>query len=153
MSSYAKSELWEEQGPPILMALLLDAVKRRTTITYGEAALLMGDELGFAINKYHIGMLPYLVEKLASIDEGGSTLLDKSLIVYGSPMADGNLHNHRSERLYVATIIRRLHVAGIILGTAVVAMFAPAGAGVGDLEGDHDRPLLKPVHGALFNDP
>ena len=47
------------------------------------------------INKYHVSMLPYLLEKLASIDEGGSTLLDKSLIVYGSPMADGNLHNHR----------------------------------------------------------
>jgi hypothetical protein len=47
------------------------------------------------INKYHASMLPYFLEKLASIQEGDSSLLDKSLIVYGSPMADGNLHNHR----------------------------------------------------------
>ncbi len=47
------------------------------------------------INKYHVSMLPYFLEKLASIQEGDSHLLDKTLIVYGSPMADGNLHNHR----------------------------------------------------------
>jgi len=47
------------------------------------------------INKYHVAMLPYFLEKLASIEEGDGNLLDKSLIIYGSPMADGNLHNHR----------------------------------------------------------
>ena len=47
------------------------------------------------INKYHVSMLPYFLERLASIQEGDSHLLDKTLIVYGSPMADGNLHNHR----------------------------------------------------------
>src|SRR5687767_15156608 len=47
------------------------------------------------INKYHVGMLPYFLDKLKSIQEGESNLLDKTLIVYGSPMADGNLHNHR----------------------------------------------------------
>jgi hypothetical protein len=49
----------------------------------------------FLINKYHVGMLPYFLDKLKSINEGESTLLDKTMIVYGSPMADGNLHNHR----------------------------------------------------------
>ena len=29
------------------------------------------------------------------MDEGGTSLLDKTMIVYGSPMADSNLHNHR----------------------------------------------------------
>jgi hypothetical protein len=29
------------------------------------------------------------------MEEGGQTLLDKSLIVYGSPMGDGNVHNHK----------------------------------------------------------
>ena len=47
------------------------------------------------INLYHVSMLPYFLEKLASIQEGDSHLLDKTLIIYGSPMADGNLHNHR----------------------------------------------------------
>lgn len=40
-------------------------------------------------------MLPYFLEKLSAIQEGDSHLLDKTMIIYGSPMADGNLHNHR----------------------------------------------------------
>jgi hypothetical protein len=47
------------------------------------------------INKYHVGMLPYFLDKLKSISEGDATLLDKTMIVYGSPMADSNLHSHR----------------------------------------------------------
>jgi Protein of unknown function (DUF1552) len=47
------------------------------------------------INRYHVGMLPYFLDKLQSLDEGDGTLLDKTMIVFGSPMADGNLHNHR----------------------------------------------------------
>lgn len=47
------------------------------------------------INKYHVGLLPYFMEKLKEIEEGESNLLDKTMILYGSPMADGNLHNHR----------------------------------------------------------
>lgn len=54
------------------------------------------------INKYHVSMLPYFFEKLASIEEGDSNLLDKSMIIYGSPMADSNLHNHRRAPLIVA---------------------------------------------------
>jgi hypothetical protein len=47
------------------------------------------------INRYHIGMLPYFLEKLKNTPDGDSNLLEKSLIMYGSPMADGNTHNHR----------------------------------------------------------
>ena len=47
------------------------------------------------INRYHVSMLPYLMDKLAERMEGDRSLLDKTMIVYGSPMADGNLHNHR----------------------------------------------------------
>lgn len=47
------------------------------------------------INRYHVGMLPYFLDKLKSITEGEATLLDKTMIVYGSPMADSNLHSHR----------------------------------------------------------
>ena len=52
--------------------------------------------LDFAtINKYHVSMLPYLMDRLRENMEGDTHLLDKTMIVYGSPMADGNLHNHR----------------------------------------------------------
>ena len=52
--------------------------------------------LNFAqMNKYHVGLLPYLMDRLKEIDEGDTHLLDKTMILYGSPMADSNLHNHR----------------------------------------------------------
>ncbi len=58
--------------------------------------------LDFAkINSYHVSMLPYFLESLAKIQEGDKTMLDKTMIVYGSPMADGNLHNHRRAPLIV----------------------------------------------------
>ena len=47
------------------------------------------------INKYHVSLLPYLAEKLQNTMEGDTSLLDNTVIVYGSPMADSNLHNHR----------------------------------------------------------
>ena len=47
------------------------------------------------INKYHVGQLPYFLDKLSEITEGDSTMLDKTMIVYGSPMGDSNLHNHK----------------------------------------------------------
>jgi hypothetical protein len=72
--------------------------------------------LDFAkINQYHVSMLPYFLEKLSQIQEGDSTMLDKSMIVFGSPMADGNLHNHRRCPLIVlgkgnGTLQGNLHV-------------------------------------------
>jgi hypothetical protein len=48
----------------------------------------------FKINKYHVGMLPYFLDKLKSIQEGEANMLDKTMIIYGSPMGDSNLHNH-----------------------------------------------------------
>jgi hypothetical protein len=56
----------------------------------------------FKLNKYHVGMLPYFLERLKNTVEGDTHLLDKTMIVYGSPMADGNLHNHRRCPLFLA---------------------------------------------------
>ena len=59
--------------------------------------------LDFAkINEYHISMLPYFMEKLQAAQEGDANLLDKTMIVYGSAMADSNLHNHARCPLFVA---------------------------------------------------
>jgi hypothetical protein len=54
------------------------------------------------INTYHVGTVPYLLEKLKAADDGGRNLLDRSLIIYGSPMGDSNLHNHRRLPLFLA---------------------------------------------------
>lgn len=53
------------------------------------------------INKYHVSMLPYLLEKLQNTQEGDANLLDKTMIIYGSPMGDSNLHNHKRCPLFV----------------------------------------------------
>ena len=46
------------------------------------------------INDYHVSMVPYLLKKLQDAEEGEGSLLDKTMVVYGSAMADSNLHNH-----------------------------------------------------------
>jgi len=52
--------------------------------------------LDFAkINKYHVSLLPYFLEKLKNTPDGGSNLLESSLLVYGSPMGNPNVHNHK----------------------------------------------------------
>ena len=54
------------------------------------------------INEYHVSMLPYFMDKLKEIQEGDATMLDKTMIIYGSPMGDSNLHNHKRCPLIVA---------------------------------------------------
>ena len=59
--------------------------------------------LDFAkINRYHVGMVPYLLEKLKNTPDGDGNLLEHSLIVYGSPMGDSNIHNHKRVPLFLA---------------------------------------------------
>ena len=53
------------------------------------------------INKYHVSLLPYFLEKLKTTMDGDTNLLEQTLVVYGSPMANGNNHNHRNCPLIV----------------------------------------------------
>jgi hypothetical protein len=46
------------------------------------------------INTYHIKCLAYFLDKLRSVKEGDGTLLDHSLILYGSNMGNSNQHLH-----------------------------------------------------------
>ena len=54
------------------------------------------------INKYHVSMVPYLLEKLKATPDGDGNLLDNSLVIYGSPMGDSNVHNHKRCPLFLA---------------------------------------------------
>lgn len=47
------------------------------------------------INRYHVGLLAYFLDKLKSTPDGDGNLLDHSLVFYGSPMGDGNIHGHK----------------------------------------------------------
>jgi hypothetical protein len=46
------------------------------------------------INQYHVKMLAYFVDKLKKTNDGDGTLLDHSLILYGTNMGDSNQHLH-----------------------------------------------------------
>ena len=47
------------------------------------------------INTYRTTQLRYLLEKMKTTMDGDKSLLDKSVVLWGSSMGDPNLHNHR----------------------------------------------------------
>ena len=47
-----------------------------------------------ALNRYHVSTMAYLAEELKSIPDGDGTLLDRTLILYGSNMGNSNQHQH-----------------------------------------------------------
>ena len=46
------------------------------------------------IDAFHVGELARFLEGLQSIDDGGKSLLERSMILYGSGLGDGNGHHH-----------------------------------------------------------
>ncbi len=63
------------------------------------------------LNRYHVGLVPYFLEKLKNTPDGDGSLLDHSLVLYGSPMGDSHTHNHRRVPLFLAG-----HACGAIKG-------------------------------------
>jgi len=53
------------------------------------------------MNRYHVGQVPYFLQKLQDTMEGDTHLLDKTMVIYGSPMGDPNIHNHKRCPLFV----------------------------------------------------
>jgi len=47
------------------------------------------------INTYRLSQIGYFLKRMKNTMEGDASLLDKTAIVWGSPMGDSNLHNHR----------------------------------------------------------
>ena len=58
----------------------------------GDAAKIAKVE---KINIFHASLFRYFLEKMQSVPDGDGTLLDHSLIVYGSPLSDGNMHMYK----------------------------------------------------------
>ncbi|HEX4134688.1 MAG TPA: DUF1552 domain-containing protein [Bryobacteraceae bacterium] len=46
------------------------------------------------INNYHMTLVAYFIDKLQKTPDGDGTLLDHSMILYGSSMSNSNEHNH-----------------------------------------------------------
>jgi hypothetical protein len=54
------------------------------------------------INCFHVEQFAYFVKKLKETRDGEGTLLDHSMVLYGSSLADGNAHSHADLPLVVA---------------------------------------------------
>jgi hypothetical protein len=46
------------------------------------------------INTYHVSLVSYFLDRLKNTPDGDGTLLDHSLLLYGSAMSNSNIHNH-----------------------------------------------------------
>jgi hypothetical protein len=54
------------------------------------------------LNLYHVGLVPYFLDKLKNTPDGDGNLLDHSMVLYGSPLGDSNAHNHKRVPLFLA---------------------------------------------------
>jgi hypothetical protein len=46
------------------------------------------------INAFHVSLVSYFLDRLKNTPDGDGTLLDHSLVLYGSAMSNSNVHNH-----------------------------------------------------------
>jgi hypothetical protein len=53
------------------------------------------------LNRYHVSTVPYFLDKLKNIPDGNGSLLDNTVIIWASPMADSQVHNHRRCPLFL----------------------------------------------------
>ena len=100
------------------------------------------------INRYHVRMLGYFLERLQATPDGDGTLLDHSMILYGSSLSDGNEHNFDplpivlagggSGRLKGGRHLR--HAPQTPMSNLLLAMLHKMGAPV-DTIGDSTAPL------------
>jgi hypothetical protein len=77
------------------------------------------------INRYHVQTLAYFLEKLRATPDGDGSLLDHSVVLYGSSMSNGNQHDHDPLPILVA------------------------GGGAGKLKGG--RHIVEPAHTPMSN--
>lgn len=64
------------------------------------------------ICKYRMNQMNYFLERLQNTTDGESDLLAQTLIIWGSPMGDANLHNHRRCPLIVFGGGNGIHAGG-----------------------------------------
>jgi hypothetical protein len=63
------------------------------------------------INRYHVGLMAYFLDKLQKSSDGDGNLLDHSLVLYGSAMANSNVHGHKRVPAILAG-----HASGAVKG-------------------------------------
>jgi hypothetical protein len=64
------------------------------------------------INAFHAGLFAYYLEKLKATPDGDGSLLDHSLVLYGSGMGNPNVHDHVNLPIVVAGGAAGKHKSG-----------------------------------------
>ena len=54
------------------------------------------------VNRYHVSLFSYFLDKLAATPEGDGTLLDQVALVYGAGMGEGNTHSQENVPIILA---------------------------------------------------
>lgn len=54
------------------------------------------------INHWHIEQYAYMLDRMRQIKEGQGTLLDNSMVAFGSPIRDGNKHDPKNVPIILA---------------------------------------------------
>src|SRR5262252_7057068 len=65
------------------------------------------------ICKYRVSQMAYFLDKMKNTMDGDQNLLDKTMIIWGSPMANSNTHNHRK-----CPLVLFGHANGLLKGGA-----------------------------------
>jgi hypothetical protein len=63
------------------------------------------------INKYHVSLVAYFLDKLKKTPDGDGNLLDHSMVLYGSAMGNSNVHGHKQVPMLLAG-----HASGALKG-------------------------------------
>jgi hypothetical protein len=64
---------------------------------YGNEAAVMTYN---KINIYRVGQVAYFAEKLKNTMDGEKSLMDQTIVLWGSPMSNSNIHAHRHAPLF-----------------------------------------------------
>lgn len=54
------------------------------------------------LNEFHVNQVAYFIDKMKNTADGDGNLLDHSIMLYGSPMGDGSVHNHLRVPVFLA---------------------------------------------------
>lgn len=69
------------------------------------------------INRYHVSLVAYFLNKLKNTPDGDGNLLDHSLVLYGSAMGDSHVHAHKMVPAVLAG-----HASGKVKGNLHIKM-------------------------------
>lgn len=93
------------------------------------------------LNQYHVSKVAYFLERLRNTPDGDGNLLDHAVVLYGSPMGDSHVHEHRFLPLFLAgrasgALKGNLHVScseGTPMANVLLTLMRKLGVDVGQI--------------------